>query len=79
MRRWVWIACLPLLGMLTLASAGQEKPRLPRDTLPAKLPLTDVPLGLDSRRPIPDGNPLTEADERAKLRLCVDAARAIWG
>jgi len=24
------------------------------------------------------GNPLTEADERAKLRLCVDAARAIW-
>ena len=25
------------------------------------------------------GNPLTEADERAKLRLCVHAARAIWG
>ena len=25
------------------------------------------------------GNPITEADERAKLRLCVDAARAIWG
>jgi len=25
------------------------------------------------------GNPLTEADERAKLRLCVDAAREIWG
>ena len=25
------------------------------------------------------GNPLTEADERAKLRLVVDAARAIWG
>lgn len=24
------------------------------------------------------GNPLTEADERAKLKLCVDAARAIW-
>jgi 5-methyltetrahydropteroyltriglutamate--homocysteine methyltransferase len=24
------------------------------------------------------GNPVTEADERAKLRLCVDAARAIW-
>jgi 5-methyltetrahydropteroyltriglutamate--homocysteine methyltransferase len=24
------------------------------------------------------GNPLTEADERAKLRLCVDAAREIW-
>lgn len=24
------------------------------------------------------GNPLTEADERAKLRLCVDAARSIW-
>jgi 5-methyltetrahydropteroyltriglutamate--homocysteine methyltransferase len=24
------------------------------------------------------GNPLTEADERAKLRLVVDAARAIW-
>lgn len=25
------------------------------------------------------GNPVTEADERAKLRLCVDAAKAIWG
>lgn len=25
------------------------------------------------------GNPLTEADERAKLGLCVDAARSIWG
>lgn len=25
------------------------------------------------------GNPVTEADERAKLRRCVDAAGAIWG
>ncbi|OGA02036.1 MAG: hypothetical protein A2Z64_05085 [Betaproteobacteria bacterium RIFCSPLOWO2_02_67_12] len=25
------------------------------------------------------GNPVSEADERAKLGLCVDAARAIWG
>jgi 5-methyltetrahydropteroyltriglutamate--homocysteine methyltransferase len=25
------------------------------------------------------GNPVTEADERAKLKLCVEAARAIWG
>jgi 5-methyltetrahydropteroyltriglutamate--homocysteine methyltransferase len=25
------------------------------------------------------GNPVTEADERAKLKRCVDAARAIWG
>jgi len=25
------------------------------------------------------GNPLTEADERAKLRLVVEAARALWG
>ena len=24
------------------------------------------------------GNPVTEADERAKLKLCVDAARVIW-
>ena len=24
------------------------------------------------------GNPLTEADERAKLKLCVNASRAIW-
>jgi 5-methyltetrahydropteroyltriglutamate--homocysteine methyltransferase len=24
------------------------------------------------------GNPLTEADERAKLELVVDAARVIW-
>ena len=25
------------------------------------------------------GNPVTEADERAKLKLCADAARQIWG
>jgi 5-methyltetrahydropteroyltriglutamate--homocysteine methyltransferase len=25
------------------------------------------------------GNPVTEADERAKLKLCVDAAKEIWG
>ncbi len=25
------------------------------------------------------GNPVTEADQRAKLRLVVDASRAIWG
>ncbi len=25
------------------------------------------------------GNPVTEADEQAKLRLCVDVARSIWG
>jgi 5-methyltetrahydropteroyltriglutamate--homocysteine methyltransferase len=25
------------------------------------------------------GNPVTEADQRAKLKLCVDAARKIWG
>jgi methionine synthase II (cobalamin-independent) len=25
------------------------------------------------------GNPVTEADERAKLRLCVDTAHLIWG
>jgi 5-methyltetrahydropteroyltriglutamate--homocysteine methyltransferase len=25
------------------------------------------------------GNPVSEADERAKLRLCVHAAQAIWG
>ncbi|MBX3535884.1 MAG: 5-methyltetrahydropteroyltriglutamate--homocysteine S-methyltransferase, partial [Xanthobacteraceae bacterium] len=24
------------------------------------------------------GNPVTEADERAKLKLCVDTAKAIW-
>jgi 5-methyltetrahydropteroyltriglutamate--homocysteine methyltransferase len=24
------------------------------------------------------GNPVTEDDERAKLKLCVDAAKAIW-
>ena len=24
------------------------------------------------------GNPVTEADERAKLRLCVEAAEKIW-
>jgi len=25
------------------------------------------------------GNPVTEADEIAKLRLCVEAAQRIWG
>jgi 5-methyltetrahydropteroyltriglutamate--homocysteine methyltransferase len=25
------------------------------------------------------GNPVSESDERAKLKLCVDAAKEIWG
>lgn len=72
MRRWIWIACLPLVGLIALASIGQEKPRLPRDTLPAKLALTDVPLGLESRRPVPDDNPLTEAKVQLGRRLFFD-------
>ncbi len=72
MRRWVWIACLPLVGLLALVSLGQDKPRLPRDTLPANLALADVPLGLESRRPVPDDNPLTEAKVRLGRRLFFD-------
>src|SRR6266852_1880447 len=47
-------------------------PGLPKDTLPSTLSLQDIPLGLDSNRPVPKDNPLTEAKVRLGRRLFFD-------
>jgi cytochrome c peroxidase len=46
---------------LALPTSGSDAPSpLPKDTLPARLSLDEIPLGL-GERPIPTDNPLTEA------------------
>jgi cytochrome c peroxidase len=56
------VTSLLLLGAIVFAAATPSS--LPRDTLPARLPVKEVPLGLETR-PLPKDNPLTAA--RAKL------------
>lgn len=56
---------------LVLLAATSAAPGVPPDTLPAELPL-GVPAGLDSARPIPADNPLTEAKVRLGRRLFFD-------
>jgi cytochrome c peroxidase len=60
-----------LLAVGVTAVAADTAPAPPRDTLPAVLALTDVPLGLDAR-PVPKDNPLTEARVRLGRRLFFD-------
>jgi cytochrome c peroxidase len=50
---------LALLAAAVAAAAG-DRPSLPRDTLPAALPVDAVPLGLGAR-PVPGDSPLSEA------------------
>jgi cytochrome c peroxidase len=54
------------------AAYGADPLPLPRDTLPAKLSLETIPLGLDPNRPIPKDNPLTEAKVRLGRKLFFD-------
>jgi cytochrome c peroxidase len=55
---------------------GEDSPvepaPLPKDTLPANLSLTEIPLGLDTGRPVPADNPLTEAKVRLGRKLFFD-------
>jgi cytochrome c peroxidase len=64
MRRTVFI--LPLLAVTALVAAD-----LPKDTLPAKLPLDDIPLGLGPR-PVVKDNPLTAERVALGRRLFFD-------
>ncbi len=52
-----WLGLSLLLGGLTMACADDPSP-IPKDTLPEKLSLGNVPFGLDER-PMPKDNPLT--------------------
>lgn len=69
MSRFALLAGLLVLGASVLAA--DSPPDLPRDTLPTKLSLDEVPLGLEPR-PVPKENPLTEARVRLGRRLFFD-------
>src|SRR5580765_468891 len=67
------IACLLFLqAAVALAVSGQSAPPLPRDTLPETIDLTLIPLGLDSKRPVPKDNPLTAASVQLGRKLFFD-------
>jgi cytochrome c peroxidase len=61
-------------GLLVVAAAGEgaKPPPLPKDTLPVRLALDAVPLGLERERTIPPDNPLTEAKVQLGRRLFFD-------
>ncbi len=59
-----------VVGIILLAAAGP--PSVPRDNLPARIAVTEVPLGLDPKRPIPKDNPLTPASVQLGRQLFFD-------
>jgi 5-methyltetrahydropteroyltriglutamate--homocysteine methyltransferase len=71
-----------VLGIISSKTSALE----PMDDLRRRVDLAAKHVGLERLAISPQcgfassagGNPLTEADQRAKLRLLVDAARAIW-
>ncbi|MBX3518621.1 MAG: 5-methyltetrahydropteroyltriglutamate--homocysteine S-methyltransferase [Xanthobacteraceae bacterium] len=71
-----------VLGLVTSKSPVLENP----DDLKRRVDEATKYIGLDRLAISPQcgfastvaGNPVTEADERAKLKLCVDTAKAIW-
>jgi cytochrome c peroxidase len=70
MSRWSFLVLLLLFLAVTVFSAEAPSP-LSRDTLPAKLSLVEIPLGL-GERPVPKDNPLTEGRVRLGRRLFFD-------
>lgn len=60
-----------LVVLCTGALAADAPPEMPRDTLPAKLALDEIPLGLEPR-PVPKDNPLTEQRVGLGRRLFFD-------
>jgi cytochrome c peroxidase len=60
-----------LLGIGAAVLAADAPPGLPKDTLPDKVTLEDVPLGLGPRS-VPKDNPLTEERVRLGRRLFFD-------
>jgi cytochrome c peroxidase len=69
LRRLVLLVSLLPAGV---AALGDDKPSpVPRDSLPARLPLDAVPLGLQERE-VPKDNPLTEARVQLGRKLFFD-------
>src|SRR5262245_64209191 len=66
---------LPCALLLAVGSAagggGGAPPRLPADSLPARLALDDIPLGLTARA-VPPDNPLTDARVQLGRKLFFD-------
>lgn len=68
-----WTALAMVLICLSLGSlAVSAPPSVPRDTLPEKLELEKIPLGLESVRPLPADNPLTEGKVQLGRKLFFD-------
>jgi cytochrome c peroxidase len=70
MPRWPWFAVLVVV-LETAALAADSPGPLPKDTLPDKLPLDEIPLGLGPR-PAPKDSPLTEARVKVGRKLFFD-------
>jgi cytochrome c peroxidase len=70
MVRSLWIAAIPSLITAVVLAADSAAP-IPKDTLPAKFSLDDVPLGLGPRS-LPKDSPLTEARVKLGRRLFFD-------
>jgi cytochrome c peroxidase len=66
------LVCVLILAGCFLSLPAAGPPALPTDTLPNKLSLTEIPLGLESKRPVPADNPLTEAKVRLGRKLFFD-------
>jgi len=75
------LATLFLIVLLTqsLSADDPESPSIPKDTLPTTLSFKDVPIGLDSSRPVPKDNPLTEEKIRLGRRLFFDPILSVDG
>ncbi|HVC94115.1 MAG TPA: cytochrome c peroxidase, partial [Pirellulales bacterium] len=75
-RRQALLASLPVVTLLLCAWAlGAEPnspPPLPKDTLPAELPLDAVPAGLARNRPVPNDNRLLPERVRLGRKLFFD-------
>lgn len=58
--------------LATITGAEPRVPALPKDTLPAKLPIDEIPLGLARSRFVPKDNPLTEEAVQLGRKLFFD-------
>jgi cytochrome c peroxidase len=71
---------LPGLFILMLPALPAADPvPLPKDTLPAVLSVSDIPLGLAVKRATPADNPLTEAKVRLGRKLFFDPILSVDG
>lgn len=70
-RRAILWSGLPLLVFGLAVACADGPPSIPKDTLPERLSLAEVPFGLDPR-PIPKDNPLTETRVALGRRLFFD-------